>query len=135
MVKDSRGEPTDLVPVIAEVSAFREAARRLVKSDLSLGEKCHRLVRLGDRTRETALPEICRRAIWEECRELLGIPAPVMTVPSDQVERAAVSLRAKGYGACPTCRRGLYGEVDFQRWRALRAGYVVESAAREGAVR
>ena len=120
---------------LEEVTAYREAARIIVRdSTLAVREKAIALARLGVRAGSTTVPEWVRAAVYEEAREFLGVAPTPPDVPGDAVEVSARSLRAKGYSACPTCARELHGEVDFQRWRALRQAYIDELEAREGAV-
>jgi hypothetical protein len=119
------------------VEGFREAARILIRdARWDVREKCSALLRLAAKARE--LPgrasEDARIALYNVAREFLLDEEEVSPdAPSDPVELAARSLRAKGYAACPECARRLPDEVDFARWRSLRGRWVQEARARDEA--
>jgi hypothetical protein len=117
------------------VAEYREAARRLLRSDLTI------------EGRQTALMRLYRRAKTEPYADLIAgaIVAEVvwsiekddvdgLRVAGDRLERTHRSLRSRGYARCPECHCELSSSLDWTRWRAAREGAAAEYDAREGAV-
>lgn len=94
------------------------------------------LVKLVEKARaESALPDWCQRAIWEEAAGFIeGKPKPIPLTP-DPVERACRVLLAKRLIRCPTCQRPLPDEATLDRWRAERLALLHEAYIREQAMK
>jgi hypothetical protein len=54
--------------------------------------------------------------------------------PPEPFERAQRKLRNRGYASCPECLSVLVTDLDFERWRQMRADELAELRRREDAV-
>jgi hypothetical protein len=134
----------DTQPAIAEVMAYRRAARRLVRDlDLSTIQTCVGLIDLATRARrEAEAPELCQEAIWVECGTfLMGGDRPLdretrleALAQHDPVDLAQRRLLRDGYADCPTCLRHLPNERFLDRQRKLARRSLQESLAFEEAI-
>jgi hypothetical protein len=120
--------------LLERVRAFRAAARGAVRADAPARTVRAAIVDLVEAARAEEDPELVRwleRAIWEEVRGFFDGEPPRPYVPPEPVERACRGLLNRGYKACPTCRRDLPTELDFELWRGRRAAALAETRARE----
>jgi hypothetical protein len=128
-----------MIPVdeaLHEIRAMRRTTRAIVGDEaLTVSEKCLALLELGERARLAKLPRFAASAVWAEARTFLGDPDPdPWPRPADGLERACRRLRASGLVRCPTCEQELPGNLDLERWSAIRALEVEKTRARERAV-
>jgi hypothetical protein len=136
---DAVDEPLGGLPeAIAEVNAFRAAARKIVRNTgprhLERTDQYRNVVLLAEKARRDALmPDVCQRAIWEECEGLLW-ERPPLDVPPDPVERRLLELVREGYVRCKECKRALPGPEEFAAWKARREARIRELELREKAV-
>ena len=124
-------DPGGLV-VVAE---YREAARRLLRSDLTIEGRQIALMRLSRRAKgeqdvELIVGAIVAEVIWSIERD----DVDAIRSAGDRMERAHRSIRARGYDRCPECLCDLSREFDWSRWHTARQGASAEYQAREGAV-
>jgi hypothetical protein len=127
-----------MIPVdeaLDEIRAMRRTTRAIVGDEaLTASEKCLALLELGERTRLAKLPRFAASAVWAEARAFLGDPdTDPWPRPADSLERACRRLLS-GLVRCPTCEQELPGNLDFERWAAIRALEVEKTRAREQAV-
>lgn len=120
---------------VAVVSEYREAARRLLRSDLTIEGRQTALMRLNRRAKGEAIADlivgaIVAEVVWSIERDDVN----TLRSAGDRMERAHRSLRARGYARCPECECELSRELDWSRWHATRQGASAEYEAREGAV-
>lgn len=130
---DERSPP----PELEEVQTYRRAARSIVR-DKKKGKRDRlvALVKLVEKARaETALPDWCQRAIWEESARFIEGRANPVPLTSDPVEGACRRLLAKQLIRCPTCQRPLPDEATLDRWRSERLAALYEAYVREQAVK
>jgi hypothetical protein len=67
-------------------------------------------------------------AIWEECREFLGMADGDADLPPASYEAAQRRLRRMGYSGCPECRAVIATEDQLERWSR---GRLAEAEARD----
>jgi hypothetical protein len=119
---------------LERVAEFREAARKILRSDLTTESRTTALVRLYRKAKAEPWADLIVGAIVAELtwsidrddvieRESAGEP----------MERAHRSLRGRGYDRCPECRCELSRELDWSVWRQIREAAESEFWAREGA--
>lgn len=125
-----------LPPEIEEVQGYRRAARRIVRDrHRATRDRLIALVKLAEKARaESALPDWCQRAIWEESAEFLEGRSRPVPLAADPVERACRLLLSKGLLRCPTCERPLPDEATLDRWRSQQLAALYEAHVREQAV-
>lgn len=127
----------DLPPEVEEVQTYRRAARSVVRDKWKgKRDRLVALIKLVEKARaESALPDWCQRAIWEEAAAFIeGRRNPIPLTP-DPVERACRVLLAKQLVRCPTCQRPLPDESTLDRWRSERLALLREAYVREQAVK
>jgi hypothetical protein len=117
---------------LERVAEFREAARRILRSDLTKESRTTALMRLYARAKDEPLadliiPSVVAELAWSIDRD------DVIELKSagDLMERAHRSLRSRGYARCPECRCELSRELDWDYWRQVRTSAVDEFEARE----
>jgi hypothetical protein len=120
---------------LAIISEYREAARRLLRSDLTIEGRQIAVMRLYQRGKREPFADVIVGAIvaevvWSIERD----DVDALRSAGDRMERAHRSLRARGYDRCPECLCELSRELDWSRWHAARQGASAEYQAREGAV-
>jgi hypothetical protein len=120
---------------LRQVHDFRDAARRLLRSDLSHDARAQALDRLFQRAKSAPLADLTLRAIVAEVSWSIDHEdVHDLTSVGDRAEQAHRSLRARGFERCPECWCQLSTEIDWNRWRQLRQASQAELEAREGAV-
>lgn len=124
-------EPAD----VTRVAEYREAARRLLRSDLTIEGRKTALMRLyargkGERFADVIVGAIVAEVVWSIEKDDVN----ALRSAGDRIERAHRSLRGRGYARCPECLCELSQELDWSRWQATRRGASAEYEAREGAV-
>jgi hypothetical protein len=124
-------EPAD----VTRVAEYREAARRLLRSDLTTEGRKTALMRLyargkAERLGDLIVGAIVAEVVWSIEKDDMN----TLRSAGDRMERAHRSLRARGYVRCPECLCELSRELDWSQWHAAREGASAEYAAREGAV-
>jgi hypothetical protein len=126
----------ELPPPVAEVDAYRAAARRIVEAEVPVPEKVRLLLALRESLRGAALPDWAQRVVWEEIRgPICGRPAPGPFLPPQPVEWASRTLRRLGYETCPVCHRHVTPEVTLETYRRRRAWAAEDAATHRAAVR
>ncbi len=121
--------------VLERVREYRRAARVAVRADEHrLQDRYLVLLDLAECAR--AEPDLLVRrwaelAIWDESRVFLGVEDEQPQTPPEPFERAQRRLRIEGYATCPKCLSTLASDVDFDRWRQMRAAHIAELEARE----
>jgi hypothetical protein len=120
---------------LAIVAEYREAARRLLRSDLTIEGRQIALMRLYQRGKREPLADVIVGAILAEVVwSIERDDVDILRSAGDRLERAHRSLRQRGYRLCPECLCELSSDFDWSRWRATREGATAEHEAREGAV-
>jgi hypothetical protein len=116
------------------VHDYRRTTRQIVRDpQITFAQKCLALVDLVRAADHEDLSGWCRNVVWVESRSFLGCEHPKTYLPDDPTMRAARSLTARGYIACPACCRPLPTEVDLDRWNRLREYEVNLMLLREAA--
>jgi hypothetical protein len=118
------------------IGEFREAARRILRSDLTVESRKTALLRLYHRAKREPFADLIVGAIVAEVVWSID-RADVIERQStgDPMERAHRSLRGRGFARCPECLCELSQELDWFRWRQVRQGAAAEFTSRERAVR
>lgn len=119
------------------VREFRKAARIAVQADdHPLQDRYLALIDLAEMARAEPDPLVRRwseLAIWEESRVFLGMDDEDHEFPPQAYEARQHALRAEGYSSCPRCLAVLATDIDFDRWRRMRAAHIEEMRVREQA--
>lgn len=120
---------------LERVGEYREAARRLLRSDLTIEGRQLAVMRLYEKGKREPFGDLIVRSIvaevvWSIERD----DVDEIRSAGDRMERAHRSLRARGYARCPECECELSRELDWLGWRSSRDAAEVEYHAREGAV-
>lgn len=124
-------EPAD----VARVAEYREAARRLLRSDLTTEGRKTALMRLYDKGKcepfaDLIVGSIVAEVVWSIEKD----DVDTLRSAGDRIERAHRSLRSRGYARCPECLCELSRELDWSQRHATRQEASAEYEAREGAV-
>jgi hypothetical protein len=117
------------------VAEFREAARRILRSDLTIESRQTALLRLHQRAKAETFADliigaIVAEVVWSIERDDVG----ALRSAGDPWERAHRSLSSRGYSRCPECRCEISQALDWSRMRQVRESAAAEFEAREGAV-
>jgi hypothetical protein len=119
---------------LVRVAEYREAARRLLRSDLTIEGRRTALMRLYAKAkREPSADLIVGAIVAEVVWSIEKDDVDALRSAGDRLERTHRSLRSRGYARCPECLCELLGELDWSRWRQIREGASAEYEAREGA--
>jgi hypothetical protein len=126
--------PTARASELGIVREYRSAARRILRDD-SLGDhRASALRRLYRRAKDEAGAALIIGAIVAEIGWSIDKRCVLAeSGTGERLERLHRGLRGLGYELCPECEQRLSGEVDWSRWRQLRAAAITELEAREGA--
>ncbi len=123
---------------LERVRQYRKAARVAVRADhAALSDRYLALIDLAEGARAEPGPVVRRwaeLAIWEESRVFLGMADEEHDFPPTHYENRVRALRLEGFDTCPRCLHSLPTDVDFERWRRMRAAHVEELRVREQAV-
>lgn len=92
-------EPAD----VTRVAEYREAARRLLRSDLTIEGRKTALMRLyargkGERFADVIVGAIVAEVVWSIEKDDVN----ALRSAGDRIERAHRSLRGRGYARCPS---------------------------------
>jgi hypothetical protein len=117
------------------VAEFRETARRILRSDLTVESRKTALLRLYQRAKREPFADLIVGAIVAEVFWSIDRDDVIESQSAGEpMERAHRSLRGRGYARCPECWCELSQETDWSSWRQAREGAEAEFMAREGAV-
>ena len=136
----SKDTTPDVEPAVLDrIREYREAARLAVGADADEQTRQLALLDLVDHLRKTETDALVVRwgelAIWEECRDFLGMADEEPWTPPPSFYATIRRLRAQGLVACPKCTQRLPEESDLERWSRLRLDASQRREVRKGAVR
>lgn len=132
MNADLRLVPSDSLERVGE---FRETARRILRSDLTIESRKTALMRLYGKAKREPWADLITAAIVAEVVWSIDRDDVIERESAgDLLTRTHRSLRGRGYDRCPECLCELSRELDWSSWRQVREAAENEFWAREGAV-
>jgi hypothetical protein len=122
--------------VLERVRGYRSAARRIVRTDASVQDRCVALLELremADAEPDPLIREWAGHVMWEESKDFLDMDDSEPDLPPPSYEHRARQLRSEGLIACRECFHPLPTDEELDRWELLRRRHIELLKAREGA--